>query len=109
MEIINDFSTTIEDCDISIVILHNVFNSPIVGISKRDMVDKRITFRIDGALYCFQSSIDEKLGKEICDPGEGVVRAISHINATRMWEDETQYHMISFNQTDLRVYILLYC
>lgn len=103
MEIINEIPT--QDNDISVVILRIVFNSPIVGISKRDMVQKRIIFKHNKSIYCFQSSVEEKLGIEIYDPEKEIVRAISYINLTRIWEDETHYYMISFNQTDLRVFL----
>lgn len=82
---------------------HIVFNSPVFGIDKREMVDKIITFYHNDTFYCYQAAIEENIGKELVEVKDGIVRAFTYINSYKMWEDKDKVYLVGYYQCDYRV------
>lgn len=87
-------------------LFHVVFNSPVFGIDKREMVDKIITFNHNGTFYCYQAAIEEDIGKELVEVKEGIIRAFTYINSYKMWEDKEKVYLVGYYQCDFRVSLL---
>jgi hypothetical protein len=82
-----------------------IFNSPVFGVSKREMIDKKIFINFNNSLYTYQSSINEKIIDEFSQPDNDIVRALTIINSARYYEDDEYYKIVCFYQTDMRISI----
>lgn len=82
-----------------------IFNSPVFGVSKREMIDKKIIFTFNNSLYSYQSGINEKIVDEYSQKDKDIVRALTIINCARYYEDNDYYKLVCFYQTDMRISI----
>jgi len=82
-----------------------IFNSPVFGVSKREMIDKKIFINFNNSLYSYQSGVNEKIIDEFSQPDKDVVRALTIINCARYYEDHDYFKLVCFYQTDMRISI----
>lgn len=75
----------------------------MIGVSKRDIVDKFILINEDNALYGYQSPLDEDIRNRLVEVKDNIIRATTYINTFKIWEDENFYHMITLYQTDMKI------
>lgn len=84
-------------------IQHQIYNSPIFGVSQREMVDKKFSIHYNNQLYVYQSSIEEKKGYEIVPKKDDIVRAFTLINCAKYSQDDDYLYLNAFYQTDMRI------
>ena len=84
-------------------IQHQIYNSPIFGVSQREMVDKKFSIHYNNKLYIYQSSIEENKGYELIPKKENIVRAFTLINCAIYSQDDDYLYLNAFYQTDMRI------
>ena len=84
-------------------IQHQIYNSPIFGVSQREMVDKKFSIHYNNQLYVYQSSIEEKKGYELVPKKDDIVRAFTLINCAKYSQDDDYLYLNAFYQTDMRI------
>ena len=82
-----------------------IFNSPVFGVSKREMIDKKIFIFFNNSLYSYQSGLNEKIIDEFSQADKDIVRALTIINCARYYEDNEFFKLVCFYQTDMRISI----
>lgn len=80
-----------------------IYNSPIFGVSQREMVDKKFSIHYNNKLYIYQSSIEENKGYELIPKKENIVRAFTLINCAIYSQDDDYLYLNAFYQTDMRI------
>ena len=80
-----------------------IYNSPIFGVSQREMVDKKFSIHYNNKLYIYQSSIEENKGYELIPKKDNIVRAFTLINCAIYSQDEDYLYLNAFYQTDMRI------
>ena len=74
------------------------YNSPMMFVSERDLIDKRISFSKDGIYYSFSSSIDNFQPTQ-----DKVVRIYNFLNTCILSEDDQNFYFNSYSQLDAKV------
>ena len=82
-----------------------IYNSPIFGVSQREMVDKKFSIHYNNKLYVYQSSIEENKGYELIPKKDDIVRAFTLINCAKYSQDDDYLYLNAFYQTDMRIAI----
>ena len=82
-----------------------IFNSPVFGVSKREMIDKKIFIFFNNSLYSYQSGVNEKIIDEFSQADKDIVRALTIINCARYYEDNEFFKLVCFYQTDMIISI----
>ena len=82
-----------------------IYNSPIFGVSQREMVDKKFSIYYNNKLYIYQSSIEENKGYELIPKKDNIVRAFTLINCAIYSQDDDYLYLNAFYQTDMRIAI----
>ena len=79
--------------------------SPVFFISKRDILNKRVSF-MDGPDFI---SINNSISDDILLPEEDIVRCHIYFNSFRIKEDENYFYFDGYSQPDVKVnsYLLL--
>ncbi len=80
-----------------------IYNSPIFGVSQREMVDKKFSIHYNNKLYIYQSSIEENKGYELIPKKDNIVRAFTLINCAIYSQDDDYLYLNAFYQTDMRI------
>jgi hypothetical protein len=80
-----------------------IFNSPVFGVNKREMLDKKFSINYNDKLYIYQSSISEKKNFELIPQKENIVRAFTLINCAKYYEDEKYLYLNAYYQTDMKI------
>lgn len=75
----------------------------MIGVSKRDIVDKVIMINDDNALYGYQSSIDDNISNRLVEIKDNIIRGTTYINTFKIWEDTKCFYMLSLYQTDMKI------
>jgi len=74
--------------------------SPLMFVSERDVIDKRIIFMKDDVVYSFASSL-EKYENEPED--NKVIRIKNFVNALKLTEDNDNFYFYCYSQVDAKV------
>ncbi len=91
--------------NVQVKINYTIFKSPLPFVDDRSIIDKNISFYYNNDYYIFCSSIDKKLGLEICPIGEEDknVRAWSILNLAKYSEDADNIYITCYYQVDYDV------
>ena len=86
-----------------VYIYHYICKSPMIFVSERDIVDKRIDYYIDGTYYNFSSSVKN----DIVPEDEDIVRLMDYISVFKLYEEEDSFMIIALTQVDMKVTVPL--
>ena len=78
--------------------------SPLMFVSERDLIDKRVSFLKDGVYYSLASSLEKY---ENAPEDSKVIRIKNYINALKLSEDQDNFYFHCYSQLDAKVRILL--
>ena len=80
-------------------VLHTWNKSPIMLVSERDTVDKKVDFYHEGEFYSFSSSVNDNYFPIIQD----VVRITDYMFVYNIREDQNAFHIKSLSQMDVKM------
>jgi len=80
-------------------IVHSWFKSPIMFVSDREFIEKRIEFIDNGQSICFSTSVPEKYIQK----NDNVVRCLNYFNIQIISQDKESFIFTFISQSDLKM------
>ena len=79
-------------------ILHYIMKSPMIFVSERDVIDKRLDFYENDIYYDFSSSVKD----DFIPLEENIVRMTDHCSLYKMYEEKDEFNFVSITQMDTK-------
>lgn len=80
-------------------IVHGWMNKPVLFISERDYVEKKIDFEFGGNVYSFSSSVKDGLFQKV----PNVERITNYLSTFQICEDKDKFYFKTLNQVDYKM------
>ena len=88
----------VERINKEVYLLHYICKSPMLFVSERDVVDKRLDFYEGNIYYDFSSSTND----DLIPLEESTVRITDHCSVCKMYEENDEFNIISITQVDTK-------